>query len=107
MRVPVPKFKCPACGSVVPNEYKAGQPLTCAACHKQLQPSRRYLNWAFSTALAIALAISFFLGLRGLWLFVATLVLWLPVNFLWTFLYVRVFPPRFEPYVPRSTAVNR
>src|SRR5580704_8995209 len=91
-------FKCPSCDAIMPEPYKAGQPVTCSNCHQKLQPSRAYLNVALYTAGIIAFAISFLIGFRGVWLPVATLVLWIPVDFIWIFIYVRVVPPRFEPY---------
>jgi endogenous inhibitor of DNA gyrase (YacG/DUF329 family) len=96
--MPAPTFKCPACGAVVPNEYKAGQPLTCSECSQQLQLAKWYLNVAFVTAVGLTIVLCTLLGFRGLWLFLATITLLLPVNFAWMFLYVRIVPPRFEPY---------
>jgi hypothetical protein len=98
MRIPVPTFRCPLCSGVVPNEYKAGRPLTCPVCQQQLQPSRWYLNLVFWSAVGLTLIICFLLGLRGFHFFLAFIVLWFPVDFLWMFAYVRLFPPRFEPY---------
>jgi hypothetical protein len=103
MRIPVPTFKCPFCGGVVPNEYRPGHPLTCPVCRRELKPSRRYLNLAFWSALGLTLVICVVIGFRGIRLFVATIVLWFPVNFVWMFLYVRIFPPRFESYVPKDS----
>jgi hypothetical protein len=100
MRLPTPTFKCPSCGEIIPNRYKAGQPLTCPGCLKQLKPSRRYLNFAFCSAIGLTVLICFLLGFRGVWLLVAALLLWFPVDFVWMFLYVRLFPPKFEPYSP-------
>lgn len=100
MRVPVPRFKCPFCGATVPNEYHAGQPLTCSGCGEKLQPSHRFLRFAFITALALTVIVSMALGFRGWHLLAVSALLFVPINFGWMFIYVRVVPPRFERYVP-------
>lgn len=43
------------------------------------------------------------IGVRGIWLIALTLALLLPVNFAWMFIYVRLFPPKFEEYKTGDT----
>ena len=99
VRLPVPRFKCPFCGATVPNEYHAGQPLACSGCGEKLQPSNRFLRFAFVTALALTLIVSVALGFRGWHLLAACALLLVPINFVWMFIYVRVVPPRFDRYL--------
>jgi hypothetical protein len=102
MRVQVPTLRCPLCGAVLPNTYRTGRPLGCPGCSAQLKPSRAYLNLALWTALGPAVGICYLLGFRGIWLLIAALALWLPVDFVWMFVYVQLVPPRFEPYRTQS-----
>lgn len=44
-----------------------------------------------------------FLGLRGFWFGLATLILWFPVSVAWNFIFPRLVPPRLEAYIPKDT----
>ena len=103
MRIPTPKFECPFCGAMIATRYKAGQPLSCPSCERKLKPSRRYLNAAFWEAVGLTIVLCFAIGLRGRWLAIGAVLLWFPVDLARTFIYVRIFPPKFEEYHPRGS----
>src|SRR2546426_9611267 len=102
-----PTLKCPFCGSILPNrEYKARRPLTCPGCSERLRLSRWYLHLNSLIALVLALLLCLFFGLRGLWLFLAVVLMWFPVAVVWDFLFGRIFSPKFERYPSSSDASN-
>jgi hypothetical protein len=98
----LPTLKCPFCGAIITSKYIAGQPLTCESCHRQLMISRWHLNLAFWGGTVLTILLSFLLGVRGLRLFIAVIVLWFPVSLLCTFLLNRMIPPPLEAYVPKN-----
>jgi hypothetical protein len=51
-------------------------------------------------ALAIAICICYWFGLRGLWLFVAPVIAWFPVYLACMFVFTRIRPVQFEPFRP-------
>lgn len=107
MGIPLPTFKCPFCRSIVTSQYVAGRPLTCQDCHRELQISRWYLNLAGWAAIGVTFIFCLLLGLRGLRLLIAAVVLWFPISLLCTFLLNRAIPPPLEPYVPKVHGVPK
>jgi len=98
-----PVLKCPICNATLDNrEVRHGKPLVCPSCSASLQPSSRQGNIGGLAALAIAICICYLFGLRGLWLLVASVIIWFPVGVVWMFVFYRIVPPRFEPYRPPS-----
>ena len=77
-------------------------PVACPVCLRQLQFAgwQLYLSGLISIGLTIALCS--FVGLRGAKLFAATVGLWFPVYIVWDFIFLRIVPPKFEAYVPRT-----
>lgn len=64
-------------------------------CHRQIDLGNLI-------ALAITIFLCYVFGLRGFWLFAASVVLWFPVLVVWTFIFLRIVRPRFEPYVGKE-----
>jgi hypothetical protein len=102
-----PTLKCPFCGSILPNrQYKAGTPSICPGCSERLRLARWYLHLTSASALALTLVVCFLFGLRGLWLIVATVLLWFPIDVVWNHFFARVFPPRFERHPPDDSGTK-
>src|SRR5665213_3363375 len=102
-----PTLKCPFCGGILPNrEVRFRKPFTCPSCSRQLRFSRRYLRLVWWTSVALTFAICFLIGFRGWELIVAVLVLWLPVDLVWTYLFKRIIPPPLEAYVPKNSTAH-
>lgn len=98
-----PTLKCPFCGGILRNtEVYPGRPLVCPSCAAKLQHSRAQLRLSGLIALCITLALLYFLGIKRVWLVVATVLLWFPLCIVWEFVFVRIVPPRFEAYVPKD-----
>jgi hypothetical protein len=98
-----PTLKCPFCGGLLRNaEVYPGRPLVCPTCAARLQPSEHQQWLSGFIALCITLAVLYFLGVRGIWLFVGTIVLWFPVYLMWGFIFMRMVTPRFEAYIPKD-----
>lgn len=96
-----PLLKCPFCNATLDNnKLRAGKPLVCPSCSASLQPSSRQGNIGGLAALAIAICICYWFGLRGLWLFVAPVIAWFPVYLACMFVFTRIVPPQFETYSP-------
>jgi hypothetical protein len=95
--------KCPSCGTIMPTErFRAGKPWSCPSCFRQFQISRTVnsiLGWG---AIGVSLVFFFILGLRGIQLFIATIVMWLPVLLILMWVFDRVMPPPLEPYDQRQ-----
>jgi hypothetical protein len=103
MRLSRPTFKCPSCGAIMRNDtYKARKPWTCAACFRQFQFSRLYGNLVAWGSMGLTLTILALLGLRGLRLFVATVVMWFPLLLLCVIVFDRLLPPRLVPFQPEE-----
>jgi hypothetical protein len=99
-----PTLKCSSCGGILPNrDVRPGVPLVCPRCSRQLQPSQSQLRLSGLIAFGLTLVLCRFLGLRGLWLFGATILFWFPAYVVWDFVFVRVVPPKFETYVPKKS----
>ena len=100
MSMSVQPCKCPSCGSLLPTErYRAGGvPWICPSCSAEWQLARWYQHVGGWGALVLSLMLFFLLGLRGWQLFVAAILMWLPVATLCTFLLNRMFPPPLERY---------
>lgn len=98
-----PTLNCPLCGGVLRNtDLHRGMPLVCPTCDAKLQHSSHQLWLPGFIALCIDLAILYFVGLRDIWLAVATILLWFPVYVICDFIFVRMVPPRFEAYTPKD-----
>jgi hypothetical protein len=78
-------------------------PVVCPTCLAKLQYSSGQLWLSAFVALCIDLAILYLIGLRGVWLAIATILLWFPVCVVWEFVFVRIVPPRFEAYTPKDS----
>jgi hypothetical protein len=70
----------------MPNDrYKAGKPWTCNSCSRRFRLSRGYakaLGWG---TIGLTLILSYILGLRGVALALATVVMWSPVMLICTY----------------------
>ena len=96
-----PLLKCPYCKGALPDTEVLRRPLVCPTCSAELQFSKRQARLYGYIALGITVALCYVFGLRGVWLFAATIVFWFPFLIMWIFLSVRIFTTRFERYVPR------
>ena len=103
MKIPAPMVKCPACGAVMPNQSRAQRPWTCLSCSGQFAFPLWYQNLVFWGALGLAFALFYFLGLRGIQLFVATVIFWIPVLLICIFLLDRIWVPSLEVYRPKDS----
>ncbi len=98
-----PTLRCPFCGGILRNtDLHRGMPLVCPTCQAKLQHSMTQRRLSGFIALCIDLAICYFVGFRGIWLAVATILSWFPVLVIWDFIFVRIVPPRFEAYAPKD-----
>ncbi len=94
-----PLLKCPFCNATLDNnKLRAGKPLVCPSCSAWLQPSTRHIYIGELAAIAIAICICYWFGLRGFWLLVASVIMWFPVYLACMFVFTRIVPPQFEPY---------
>lgn len=99
-----PVLNCSFCNAILDNkQVRHGKPLVCPSCSAELQPSERPGYIGELIAIAIAICICYWFGLRGLWLFIASVIIWFPVFVAWMFVFVRIVPPQFEPYRPLPT----
>jgi hypothetical protein len=85
-----------------PYELRTERAWTCAVCSNQFQFSRKYSNVVFWIALALTAVFFYALGLRGLRLFVATIVLFFPILHLCLFFVNRFLPLPLEAYELKS-----
>lgn len=117
-----PTLKCPLCGGVLPNREVKLNPLfgrvlpntngqviklnypvvTCPTCSQPLQFARWEQALDGLIALGLAVVLSLLLGIRGLWLVGAAVVLWFPMVVIWEAILGRIMPPHFEAYVPKE-----
>ena len=93
------ELKCPNCGTIMTEQCEGRPPWTCPQCASKARPFRPYVNFCFWSTLGIALAFFYLLGLRGWRLFIAAVVMWIPLVGL-TAPLVRKMTPRLEPYSP-------
>ena len=92
-----PTLKCPFCGCALPNrQYKARQALTCPGCSRRLILARWYLNFTTAIAFILTLLVCWLFRIHGWWLLPGFVLLWFPTDLVWTFLFVRIIPPKFE-----------
>jgi len=98
-----PTLNCPFCGGTLRNtDVYPGRPIVCPDCKAQLQPSDRQMWLSGFIALCIVIAVLYLFDVSGVWLIVATILLWFPAYVIWAFVFVRIVPPRFEAYVPKD-----
>ena len=102
MRIPLPKFVCPCCGTVITNRYVALQPLVCQNCSAQLEVKSWYANLGFWGGTALTWVACYLLGLRGTRLIVGGLIFWIPTLLLMTFVLNRIIPPPLTPLEPKD-----
>ena len=97
-----PKLKCPVCGQIIPNtQFRPAGPITCPSCSRQLSVASWHLKLTTRVPIVLTLALCYFVGFRGFRYVIASVLLYFPVFLAWTFLLVRLIPPRFEPYEPK------
>lgn len=101
MKLKPPTLKCPFCGAAIANTYVAGEPLTCQDCQRQLMMSPWHLRLTSLGGTVVTILLCLLLGLQGVRLLVAIVLLWFPLSLLWTFLLNALLPPRLESYVPK------
>jgi len=67
-------------------------------CSRQFQVSRTYANAVSWSSLGFTLLFFYLLGLRGVQLLIATVVMWLPMLLICIFIFDKLIPPRLELY---------
>ena len=92
MRPPI--LKCPYCHAVITGRYTAGQPLVCESCHRRLMIAPWHLRITSLGGTVLTIFLCFILGIRGVRLLMAIVVLWFPISLIWTLLLNRLIPPR-------------
>ena len=92
-------LRCPNCGTIMTEQCDGRPPWTCPQCASKARPLRSYVNVCFWGTLGIAVAFFYLLSLRGWRLFVAAVVMWIPLVGLSAPL-VRKMTPKLEPYCP-------
>ena len=103
MHLPRRKLLCPFCGGILPaTELRAGKPLTCPQCLRQLQWSRRQMNVSSTIAALITALLCYAFGIRGWRMIPATIVFWFPVYVVSDGIFRLLFKSRFEPFEPRD-----
>jgi len=101
-----PNRACPLCGAPLePKAIVAAGSFRCPRCHGRLQASESYaqlIGWGTLAVIALARAA---LGLRGLRLVLAVLVLFVPTLYLSVNFAKYLFPPRLETYLPKDATL--
>jgi len=96
MGTPPSMFKCPYCGAAITNKYIAWESLTCQSCNRELVISSWYLKLGAWGGIVVTVLFCVLLGLQGLRLMIASVVLYFPITLLWSLALKRLFPPRLE-----------
>ena len=95
--------RCPFCDGIITNTYVSGEPLTCQNCQHQLMISPWHLRLTSVGGTVVTILLCVVLGLRGVRLLVAIVILWFPFSLLWTFLLNALVPPRLEAYRDKAS----
>jgi hypothetical protein len=96
-------FKCPFCLGIIPNaQLKPVGPVTCPICLRQLQQAGWQLYLLGLIPVGLTVVLCRLAGLRGLKLFAGTVILLFPVGIVWSLIFHRIVPPKFQAYVPRT-----
>lgn len=99
MRPPMPTFECPQCGASMGGEQaKRRPPWTCPKCGLKLRPSRMYARINGFVALALSMTLCAVMGLRGLLLLVAALLISFPITVILAVPFAWITRPPLEPY---------
>jgi hypothetical protein len=94
-----PTVRCPVCNTVMPwTTFRARKPWVCPGCLRQFQPSKTQATARSFCAIGLALAASYGLGMRGIWLLLTSAALWFPVFLICILVADRIAPLRLEPY---------
>jgi hypothetical protein len=103
-----PTVKCPACGTVLPNEaYHAGQPWVCPGCGRQYRIARPVLFSTLLLAIGFSIVGCYLAGLRGLRLLISTLIVLIPVDLMCIYVRNRLMPLTLEPFPSDSPKDSR
>jgi hypothetical protein len=95
--------KCPHCAAMLqPWEIRGAGSFGCPYCETRLQASNSYGRRIDLANLLVSAAVFLALGLRGLHLVLAVVLVWWPVEFLAINLLIWVLPPHARP-VPQGT----
>jgi hypothetical protein len=93
--------KCPFCGVVIPQTQTPiwdAEGFPCPTCGRWLRTSRSPLKLAWVIALAVAIAASYFLGLRARRAIVISLSVSVPLAFVVHSILGLFFSPPLEPF---------
>jgi len=102
-----PERKCVKCLRLLKaGEILAAEPFPCPGCHTLLQAVESYPQVTGWGAVLLAIAVLFGLGFRGLHLFSATLVSFVPVVFVAVNLLKYLFPPKVIAYLPKDCTLR-
>lgn len=103
MQLPLRKLLCPFCGGILPaKELRAGKPLTCPQCLRQLQWARRELYISGAIAVLVSALLCYAIGIRDWRMVPGTIVFWFPVYVVSSYVFTLLVGPRFEAFESRD-----
>src|SRR6516165_224308 len=90
--------QCPKCGSLLDDVrvVRYGQPFRCPACQTELVVPKSYLFVGFWISMALALSLSFAIGLKGIGLLLGLLGFLFPTMFSVGILLRKLWPPKWS-----------
>jgi len=100
--------KCPGCGSVLGNhELRLTEPFRCPVCGDPLYVSRSYVWVSYWLSILLSVLLPLALGLRGLALILAAILLWVPITIIEIIVVRRIIPPKIGRHQPDVTLDGR
>jgi hypothetical protein len=101
-----PLYRCPSCRSSFRHNFpQRGRPVTCPTCARQLMAPIWFKNLVFWSGVGLAILISWFVELRGPWLFIGTILLAFPVLVVWSLSLGQIIPTPLKPFLPEETTL--
>jgi hypothetical protein len=96
---------CPMCGSAFDIEQMDfAMPFRCPACRRYLCVPRSWSIFSALRALFVSGLLCFFLGARGLTLFLAAVLTWIPLGFVLLFWTRHFAPPKLKACPPPDSS---
>ncbi|MCI0422005.1 MAG: hypothetical protein L0312_22715 [Acidobacteria bacterium] len=78
----------------------------CPTCDKLLYVPSYYFKLIFLGSISLSAVISFAVGLRWFWLYLATMTLWIPISIVGGILVKRLISPPIRVYEPKDFSLN-
>lgn len=99
MWLSMPTLECPQCGTKIGKEHFKGRaPWKCPKCAQRLRLSRTYATVSGVVTLALSMTLCAIMGLRGLLLLVAAVLIFFPITVILAVPFAWVIRPSLEPY---------